>query len=63
MKTQTFEIIIEELASALDIERLISKSLREENSKLKEELAEMKKLLDSRCEACLRREESDYAEL
>lgn len=63
MNSTTLEMIIEELASALQTERWISKSLREENSKLKEELAEMKKLLDSRCEACLRREESDNAEL
>lgn len=65
MKTQTLELIIEELAAQLAGERWYSQSLREENTKLKEELAEMKKLLHGRCETCGKsgREESDHAEL
>jgi regulator of replication initiation timing len=41
MKTETLEMIIEELASALQTERWMSKSLREENSKLKDEVEKL----------------------
>lgn len=59
MKTQTLEVIIEELASALQIERLVSQSLREENTKLKETAEELKKLLDSKCDACAGRRDDN----
>ena len=59
MKTETLELIIEELARALNTERWVNKTLSEENAKLKAELAEVKKLLDSKCDACVRLTEGE----
>lgn len=52
MKTQTLEMIIEELATALQTERWVNKSQREKIAELEEEIGVLKKLLDNRCDAC-----------
>lgn len=52
MKTETLEMIIEELASALNAERWINESQREKIVRLEEEIGVLKGLLDSRCEGC-----------
>lgn len=52
MKTETLELIIEELASALSLERWRSATAEAESAKLKAEIAELKSLLDSKCEGC-----------
>lgn len=52
MKTATLEMIIEELATALNTERWVNESQREKIVKLEEELDILKKLLDNRCDTC-----------